>query len=40
VFTQDIEHHAADVLAYVADTVEVVNKLRPIYNFKAGGEPE
>lgn len=26
------------VLAYVADTVEIVNKLKPIYNFKASSE--
>lgn len=28
------------VLAFVKDTVEITNRLKPIYNFKAGGERE
>jgi len=29
---------SVDVASYIGDTVEVVDKLKPIYNFKAGGE--
>lgn len=31
---------AESVLAFVQDTVSVTNSLKPVYNFKAGGEPE
>lgn len=31
---------AEGILSYVADTVEITNRLRPVYNFKAGSERE
>lgn len=31
---------ASAVLAFVQDTISVTNSLKPVYNFKAGGEPE